>query len=101
MKDRLIVALDTDSLKKAEGLVDKLYPFVKIFKIGSQLFTAAGPGAVEMVHKKKAEVFLDLKFHDIPTTVAKAVREAKKMDVFMLNIHALGGSKMMKEEQST
>jgi orotidine-5'-phosphate decarboxylase len=100
MKNRLIVALDTDSQQRAEVLVDKLYPMVKIFKIGSQLFTIAGPKAVAMVQKKGAKVFLDLKFHDIPNTVASAVRAAKAMGVFMLNVHASGGSQMMKEAVS-
>lgn len=95
MKDRLIVALDVDSLKKAEALVDKLYPLVKIFKVGSQLFTIGGPEAIKMIHKKGAKVFLDLKFHDIPNTVAQAVRLTKDMGVFMVNLHASGGKKMM------
>ena len=95
MKGRLIVALDIDSLKKAKQLVDKLYPYVKIFKIGKELFTACGPEAVRIVHKKGAKVFLDLKFHDIPNTVAKAVKAAKNMGVFMLNVHASGGKEMM------
>ena len=96
MKDRLIVALDVDSLKKAKSLVDKLYPAVKIFKIGNQLFTKAGPEAVRMVRKKGAKVFLDLKFHDIPNTVAGAITEAKKMGAFITNLHASGGADMMK-----
>jgi len=96
MKDRLIVALDVDNLKKAKALVDRLYPAVRIFKIGSQLFTACGPKAIEMVHKRGAKVFLDLKFHDIPNTVARAVEAAKAMGVFMLNVHASGGKEMMK-----
>ena len=95
MKDKLIVALDVDSLKKAKALVDKLYPLVKIFKVGSQLFTACGPEVVKMIHKKGAKVFLDLKFHDIPNTVAKAVRLTKDMGVFMVNIHVSGGKKML------
>ena len=96
MKDALIVALDAPTLKQASRLVDKLYPTVKIFKIGKELFTAAGPGAIEMVHKKRAKVFLDLKFHDIPNTVAKAINAAKKMNVFMANVHISGGSNMIR-----
>ncbi len=97
MKNRLIVALDVASLNKAKRLVDMLYPAVKIFKIGSQLFTAAGPEAVKMVHKKRAKVFLDLKFHDIPNTVFQALRQAGAMKVFMANIHTSGAAAMMRK----
>ncbi len=93
---KLIVALDVDDLKKAEKLVNDLHDVVKIFKIGSQLFTAYGPRAVEMVHKKGCKTFLDLKFHDIPNTVAHAAKEAVKMGVFMFNMHCLGGEAMLK-----
>ena len=97
MKDeRLIVALDTDS-KKAKSLVKKLSTAVGIFKVGSQLFTACGPEIVEYINKNKAKVFLDLKFHDIPNTVAKSAIECAKMGVFMFNVHALGGYEMMKK----
>ncbi|MDP1854371.1 MAG: orotidine-5'-phosphate decarboxylase [Candidatus Omnitrophota bacterium] len=94
-KPELIVALDVDSLKKAEKFIDLLYPQVKIFKIGLQLFTLYGPGAVEMVHKKGAKVFLDLKFHDIPNTVAGAASSATSLGIFMFNVHAQGGIEMM------
>ncbi|MBI2447138.1 MAG: orotidine-5'-phosphate decarboxylase [Candidatus Omnitrophica bacterium] len=97
MKNKLIVALDVSSLKDAEGLVDKLFPEVRMFKIGSQLFTATGPDAIRMVQEKGGKVFLDLKFHDIPNTVASACEAALRHGVFMLNIHTLGGIKMMKE----
>lgn len=100
MKDRLIVALDVDNLKKAKVLVDRLYPTVRIFKVGSELFTACGPQALDMIHKKGARVFLDLKFHDIPNTVSRAVKAAKKMGVFMLNVHASGGRQMLKAAAS-
>lgn len=94
---KLIVALDFDDIKKAEALIDKLKGVVKIFKVGSQLFTAYGPEAVRMVRRKGCEVFLDLKFHDIPNTVAGAAREAVKLGAFMFNVHTLGGLEMMRE----
>jgi orotidine-5'-phosphate decarboxylase len=96
VQDRLIVALDVETLAEAERLVDRLQGLVTRFKIGSQLFTAAGPAAVESVHKGGAEVFLDLKFHDIPNTVAGAAREAARMGVLMFNVHASGGRAMMR-----
>src|SRR5881394_3188246 len=95
-KDRLIVALDVDTLDAALLLVERLDGIVTRFKIGSQLFTAAGPSAVEAVRKRGGEVFLDLKFHDIPNTVAGAAREAARLGVFMFNVHASGGGAMMK-----
>jgi orotidine-5'-phosphate decarboxylase len=95
MNRRLIVALDVDTLQKAKALVSALYPVVKIFKIGNQLFTKAGPGVVRMVQEQGAEVFLDLKFHDIPNTVACAVKSACDMNVSITNLHASGGSVMM------
>jgi len=95
-KDRLIVALDVEGLAQAEALLDRLQGVVGAWKIGSQLFTASGPTAVELVQKRGGAVFLDLKFHDIPNTVAGAVREATRMGVFMLNVHASGGTPMLK-----
>jgi orotidine-5'-phosphate decarboxylase len=95
VKDRLIVALDVPTLAEAERMVDRLQGLVTRFKIGSQLFTAAGPGAVGVVQKRGAEIFLDLKFHDIPTTVAGAALEATRMGVLMFNVHASGGRAMM------
>jgi orotidine-5'-phosphate decarboxylase len=95
-KDRLIVALDMESLAQAEALLDRLQGVVGAWKIGSQLFTASGPMAVELVQKRGGAVFLDLKFHDIPNTVAGAVREATRMRVLMLNVHASGGSAMLR-----
>ena len=95
VKDRLIVALDVETLADAERMVDRLQGLATRFKIGSQLFTAAGPAAVEAIQKRGAEVFLDLKFHDIPNTVAGAAREATRMGVLMFNVHASGGRAMM------
>ena len=94
--DRLIVALDVDSLDGAATLLDGLRGVVTGCKIGTQLFTAAGPAAVELARKRDFRVFLDLKFHDIPNTVAGAVREATRLGVFMLTIHASGGVAMMR-----
>ncbi len=94
--DRLLVALDVETLTEAEAWLDRLQGVVHGCKIGSQLFTAAGPGAVEAALKRGFRVFLDLKFHDIPNTVAGGVREATRLGVFMLNVHASGGRAMMR-----
>jgi orotidine-5'-phosphate decarboxylase len=98
MRERLWVALDVETLKEADGLLERLggLPEKIGAKIGSQLFTAAGPAAVETALKRGFSVFLDLKFHDIPNTVAGAVREATRAGVTMLNVHAAGGTAMMR-----
>ncbi|HUF91686.1 MAG TPA: orotidine-5'-phosphate decarboxylase [Candidatus Limnocylindria bacterium] len=95
-RDRILIALDVESLTDAEALLDRLAGAVTGVKVGSQLFTAAGPAAVEAALKRGLRVFLDLKFHDIPNTVAGAVREATRLGVFMLNVHAGGGLAMMR-----
>src|SRR3990172_9995876 len=100
-KDRLIVALDVDGLGEGGSIIEKLHDVVSTFKIGSRLFTAAGPASVELVRNRGGRVFLDLKFHDIPNTVAGAVREAARLGVFMLNVHASGGSGMRSEEHTS
>ncbi|NJD67922.1 MAG: orotidine-5'-phosphate decarboxylase [Candidatus Methylomirabilota bacterium] len=91
----VIVALDVDNLMLAASLVERLYPTVTLFKVGLQLFTAEGPRAVEVVHKQGGRVFLDLKLHDIPNTVAGAVREAVRLGVEMCTLHASGGRLML------
>jgi orotidine-5'-phosphate decarboxylase len=95
-KERLIVALDVDTKEKAFGLVEKLKSEVSIFKIGSELFTSCGPDIVTVVRKSGCGIFLDLKFHDIPSTVVKAVVAATRLGVSILNLHASGGYDMMK-----
>ena len=94
-QDKLIVALDVPRLDEAEKLVKTLSPVVKTFKVGKELFTSAGPQAVEMVRRHGGRVFLDLKFHDIPNTVGSACEAAVRLGVFMLNVHAFGGKSMM------
>ena len=102
-KAELIVALDVDTLSEAKKLVNELSPVVQVFKIGSHLFTAYGPDMVHHVMSKKRKVFLDLKFHDIPNTVAGAVRSVvglgknKNDGVLMCTIHTLGGEEMLKQ----
>lgn len=91
----LIVALDVDTLDEAIALVKKLGDSVDIYKIGSQLFTAYGPQAVKEVTSLGKKVFLDLKFHDIPNTVANAVTSAMGLNVFMMTVHTIGGREMM------
>jgi len=96
MKDpRIIVALDFSSAEQALLLAKKLDPMLCRVKIGKELFTAAGPMIVEKLMSKGFEVFLDLKFHDIPNTVANACRVAADLGVWMINVHALGGKKML------
>lgn len=94
--DRLLVALDVDSLAEATGLLDRLRGVVTGCKIGTQLFTAAGPAAVEAALSRGFRVFLDLKYHDIPNTAGGAVREAARLGVFMVDVHASGGLAMMR-----
>lgn len=93
----LILALDVNSVEKAKYFVNKLYPKIKIFKVGIQLFTQAGPKIIDYINKKGAEVFLDLKFFDIPNTVANAVRAAVGFKVEMLTLHILGDEDMLKK----
>src|SRR6266576_2201553 len=95
-KNKLIVALDVQTVGEARQLVETLRGIVGMFKIGSQLFTAAGPSFVRELVNSGERVFLDLKFHDIPNTVAAAGVEATRLGVSMFNVHAAGGGEMMR-----
>lgn len=94
-RDRLIVALDVASPGDAGELVKRLRGRVGMFKVGSQLFTAAGPDFVQELVDGGEKVFLDLKYHDIPNTVANAVAAAARLGVSLLDVHALGGKAML------
>ena len=94
-RDRLIFALDVDEFAAAQRWVELLHGKVGLFKVGKQLFTRCGPEVVAMVRRAGGEVFLDLKYHDIPNTVAMASVEAARLGVRMVNVHALGGREMM------
>lgn len=100
-RNPIIVALDVPHLESALGLVQQLAPAVGAFKVGKELFVAAGPEIVRRIRETGAAVFLDLKFHDIPNTVAKAVEAAVRLDVQMLTIHTSGGLAMMQAAQQS
>jgi orotidine-5'-phosphate decarboxylase len=95
-RDKLIVALDVSSEGRARDLVDSLQGIVGMFKIGPQLFTGAGPEVVTQIVSAGNRVFLDLKFHDIPSTVAFAAVAATRLGVSIFNVHASGGREMMR-----
>jgi orotidine-5'-phosphate decarboxylase len=95
-EDRLIVALDVSSAAAARKIVTDLGDSVHIYKVGMQLYTAEGPQVVRDLLNSGRQVFLDLKYHDIPNTVASAVREAAQLGVSMLTVHASGGEKMLR-----
>ena len=91
-KDKILVALDVETREAALALADGLRGSVGGFKIGSRLFTSEGPGMVRALTEQGDRVFLDLKYHDIPNTVAQAVAVASQLGVWMLNVHAVGGT---------
>ncbi|MBN1526181.1 MAG: orotidine-5'-phosphate decarboxylase [Candidatus Omnitrophica bacterium] len=95
-KDRLIIALDVDAEDKAVAIAEALKNDVTFFKIGFELFSSCGPRVVERIRAMGCDVFLDLKFHDIPNTVAKAAAAVTRLGVYMFNVHASGGHEMMK-----
>jgi orotidine-5'-phosphate decarboxylase len=95
-RDRLIVALDVSSAAAAQRIVSAVGDSAHIYKVGKQLFTAEGPQIVRDLVASGRRVFLDLKFHDIPNTVAAAVAEAAKLNIAMLTVHGSGGGKMLR-----
>ena len=95
MRDRIIVPLDAPDLESARRLLERLDGCASVLKVGKELFTAAGPAAVELALWHEARVFLDLKYHDIPNTVAGAVKAAASLGVWMMNVHVSGGRAMM------
>lgn len=94
--DKLILALDVSEYRYALELVEMFKDYIRIFKVGLELFISSGPKIVEDINKKGKKVFLDLKFHDIPNTVSKAALVAARLGLHMFNIHTSGGLEMMK-----
>jgi len=101
MHNPIIAALDVPTAEAALKLAQQLAPAVGAFKIGKELFVAAGPDIVRRIRDTGASLFLDLKFHDIPNTVAKAVASATRLDVQMLTIHTSGGLEMMRAAEES
>ncbi|PML01473.1 orotidine 5'-phosphate decarboxylase [Vibrio breoganii] len=99
MDQKVIVALDYDNKNDALNFVDRIDPASCRLKVGKEMFTLFGPEFVKQLHQKGFSVFLDLKFHDIPNTCSKAVRAAAEMGVWMVNVHAGGGERMMTESR--
>ncbi|MDD3269192.1 MAG: orotidine-5'-phosphate decarboxylase [Syntrophomonadaceae bacterium] len=94
-RDRIILALDVDTQDQAINLVKNLAPYVGAFKVGMQLYNSCGPAIVQRINDLGGRVFVDLKFHDIPNTVAAAGRVMTRLNCFMFNVHAAGGREMM------
>lgn len=99
-RNKIIFALDVNGLAEIDRFAGMLSGKVGMFKVGKELFTATGPEAVKTVQRHGGQVFLDLKYHDIPNTVAKAMLEAARMGVQLANLHALGGAEMMETAAS-
>ncbi len=97
---RILVALDFDEIKDAQKLIEQLDPNLCRLKVGKEMFTLFGPDWVRTLIQKDFDVFLDLKFHDIPTTVAKACKAAAQLGVWMVNLHAAGGAQMMESARA-
>ncbi|HEY8559972.1 MAG TPA: orotidine-5'-phosphate decarboxylase [Pyrinomonadaceae bacterium] len=100
-KEKIIVALDVESAQEARAIIEEIGTEVGAYKIGLQLFTAAGASFVREIAAKGIKLFLDVKFHDIPNTVAKASIEVARLGVWMFNVHALGGGEMMRRTIET
>jgi orotidine-5'-phosphate decarboxylase len=96
INERVIAALDVDTLDQARDLVKELSGVISTFKIGSELFSAVGPDVVKMIVDSGCRVFLDLKFFDIPNTVFRSVKALSRLGIYMFNVHSLGGSAMMR-----
>jgi len=94
---KTILALDVYDLKKAETLVKELSPYIDIFKVGPILFLQAGREIIKIIKSADKEVFLDLKFHDIPATVKRSVQSARDLGVYSLTVHSVGGEEMLRE----
>jgi orotidine-5'-phosphate decarboxylase len=94
--ERLIVAMLADNMKEAEAMVKLLKDDVHTFEVGAPTYTALGPDVIKMIHSHGCRVYLDLKYHDIPSTVHKAVAAATRLGVAMLNVHASGGEEMLR-----
>lgn len=95
MNSPVIVALDVASVEACEKLLEQLDPTLCRVKVGMELFTRAGPVVIDTIHQRGFDVFLDLKYHDIPNTVASACRSAVQLGVWMVNVHACGGTRML------